>query len=67
MRSKSIHVVPHPDGWATRFERAATISQKFVDKQDALAWAYWYAKANDAEVVVHNANAPPRPTGILQV
>lgn len=61
VQARRIHVVPHPDGWATRFAGAPRISQTFRRRRDALAWAQGYAEAHDAEVTVHRAVdiAPP--------
>ena len=66
MRARAIHVVPHPEGWAARFEGAARISQTFDHKRDALGWAMGYAEASNAEVVVHGASPILRLTRFLE-
>jgi hypothetical protein len=66
MLTKAIHVVPHPDGWAARFDGAAKVTQTFDHKRDALGWALGYAEASNAEVVVHGASPILRLTRFLE-
>jgi Uncharacterized protein conserved in bacteria (DUF2188) len=66
MQARSIHVVPHPDGWAAHFDGTANVSQTFDHKRDAVGWALGYAEASNAEVVVHRANPIVRLTRFLE-
>jgi Uncharacterized protein conserved in bacteria (DUF2188) len=66
MLAKAIHVVPHPNGWATRFDGAATVTQTFDHKRDALGWALGYAEASNAAVVVHGASPILRLSRFLE-
>jgi hypothetical protein len=65
MRNVTLHVVPHPEGWATRFAGAPSVSQTFRYKEDALAWAEGYAEANGAKVVLHGASPIAAATSFL--
>jgi hypothetical protein len=66
MLTKAIHVVPHPDGWAARFDDAPKVTQTFDHKRDALGWALGYAEASNAAVVVHGASPILRLTRFLE-
>jgi uncharacterized protein YdaT len=50
---KDIHVVPHPDGWATRKEGADRAGGIHDTKNEALEHAKEQAKRERVEVVIH--------------
>jgi uncharacterized protein YdaT len=47
------HVVPHPDGWAVKGEKAQRATELFDRKSDAVQRAREIAQNQKTELVVH--------------
>lgn len=60
MAKKDIHVVPHPEGWATRKEGAGRAGSVEPTQRAAIERAREQAKRERAEVVIH------RPDGTIR-
>jgi hypothetical protein len=54
MAKKSIHVVPHPEGWATRREGATRVGRVTQTKDEALLLGRQQAQRNRTELVIHD-------------
>lgn len=53
MTKKDIHVVPHPDGWATKKEGADRAGHVTSTQQQAIEKAQEQARRENVEVVIH--------------
>jgi uncharacterized protein YdaT len=53
MTKRDIHVVPHPDGWATKKEGGERAGSVHDTKSEALDQARDQAKREHVEVVIH--------------
>lgn len=53
MSKKDIHVVPHPEGWATKKEGAEKAGRVFETKQEAMEQGREQAKRENVELVPH--------------
>lgn len=56
MPKKDIHVVPHPDGWATKKEGARRSGGVYGTKAEALNAGRQQARREGVELVTHNKN-----------
>ncbi len=50
---KDIHVVPHPDGWATKKEGASRVGSLHNTQKEAIERAKGQAIREKSEVVIH--------------
>jgi len=53
MKKKDIHVVPHPDGWATKKEGASRAGSLHNTQKEAIDRAKEQAIREKTEVVIH--------------
>lgn len=60
MTKKDIHVVPHPDGWATQKEGASRAGAVTRTQQEAIERAVGQAKREHVEVVIHRKDGTIR-------
>ena len=60
MSKKNVHVVPHPDGWATRTEGASRVGRVVGTQGEAIERAREQAQREKVEVVIH------RPDGRIR-
>jgi uncharacterized protein YdaT len=60
MTKKDVHVVPHPEGWATQTEGASKAGAVFDTQAEAIARARSQAKRQDVEVVIHRKDGTIR-------
>jgi uncharacterized protein YdaT len=60
MTKKDIHVVPHPDGWATRKEGAQRAGVVADTQREAIERAREQAKREKVEVVIHKKDGTVR-------
>ncbi|MBZ0261805.1 MAG: DUF2188 domain-containing protein [Hyphomicrobiales bacterium] len=51
---RDIHVVPHPEGWATKKESSERAGGVFDTKQEALNRGRDQAKREGVELVIHD-------------
>lgn len=56
MSKKDVHVVPHPEGWATKKEGNTRAGSVHDTKAEALVQAREQAKRERVEVVIHGQN-----------
>lgn len=59
-KKKDIHVVPHPEGWATKKEGAARAGKVTTTQKEAIDAAREQAKRERSEVVIHRKNGKIR-------
>lgn len=59
-KKRDIHVVPHPDGWATRKENADRVGVITNTQGEAIERAREQARREHVEVVIH------RPDGRIR-
>lgn len=52
--SDDIHVVPHPEGWATKKEGASRAGGVYPTKEKAVDAGRRQAKRENVELVIHN-------------
>lgn len=52
-KKKDIHVVPHPEGWATKTEGASKAGRVFQTKAEAMEQGREQAKREGVELVPH--------------
>ena len=57
---KDIHVVPHPDGWATKKEGSGRAGVVTDTQQQAIDRAREQAKRDHVEVVIHKKDGTIR-------
>jgi hypothetical protein len=50
---RDIHVVPHPEGWATRTEGAERAGRVYDTKNEALEHGRDQARREQVELVIH--------------
>ena len=55
-RSKVIHIVPHPNGWAGRREHGDRASVVAPTKEQAIREAREIARREDGRIVIHREN-----------
>ena len=55
-KKRDIHVVPHPDGWATKKEGAQKAGAVTETQKQAIDKARQQAKNEGVEVVIHRAD-----------
>lgn len=60
MTKKDIHVVPHPDGWATKREGASRAGIVTDTQAQAIERAREQAKRQQVEVVIHRKDGTIR-------
>lgn len=60
MTKRDIHVVPHPDGWATQKEGAGRAGVVVDTQKEAIERARDQARREQVEVVIH------RPDGTIR-
>jgi hypothetical protein len=53
MSKRSVHVVPHKDGWAWRRQGNQRVSRVHATKQEAVRDARMAAKSWQVELVIH--------------
>ena len=53
MTKRDIHVIPHPEGWATKKEGTERVGSVHDTKSEALEQAREQAKRERVEVVIH--------------
>lgn len=59
-KKKDIHVVPHPDGWATKKEGAQRARKVTRTQKAAIDTARDQARRERTEVVIHRKNGQIR-------
>lgn len=59
-KKKDIHVVPHPEGWATKKEGAARAGKVTTTQKEAIDAAREQAKRERSDVVIHRKNGKIR-------
>lgn len=59
-KKRDIHVVPHPDGWATRKEKSERAGAVTGTQGEAIERAREQARRENVEVVIH------RPDGKIR-
>lgn len=47
----NLHVVPHPEGWASRRENSERVSKTFETQREAIEWS---KRQSPSEVLIHN-------------
>lgn len=57
---KDVHVVPHPDGWATKTEGAGRAGGVYDTQREAISHAREQAQRTRVEVVIHRENGQIR-------
>ena len=57
---KDIHVVPHPDGWATKKEGAAKAGSVSKTQKEAINQGMKQAKREKVELVIHRKDGTIR-------
>ena len=60
MAKKDIHVVPHPDGWATKREGASRAGVVTDTQAQAIERAREQARCQQVEVVIHRKDGTIR-------
>ena len=60
MAKKDIHVVPHPDGWATKREGASRAGVVTDTQAQAIERAREQARRQQVEVVIHRKDGTIR-------
>lgn len=60
MSKKDIHVVPHPEGWATRKEGAGRAGVVVDTQKEAIERARDQARREQVEVVIHRRDGTIR-------
>lgn len=60
MTKKDVHVVPHPDGWATKTEGASRAGRVVDTQREAIERAQEQAKRQNVEVVIHRKDGSIR-------
>ena len=60
MSKKDVHVVPHPEGWATRTEGASRVGGIYDTQREVIDHARDTAIRRHSEVVIH------RPDGRIR-
>ena len=60
MTKKDVHVVPHPDGWATQKEGASRAGVVVDTQREAIERAREQAQREKAEVVIHRKDGSIR-------
>ncbi len=55
-KTKSIHVIPHNDGWAIREEGAHRVKSVHYTQRDAIDAARKIARGEEGEVLIHARN-----------
>jgi uncharacterized protein YdaT len=60
MTKKDVHVVPHPDGWATKTEGATRAGGVFDTQAQAIERAREQAQRRQVEVVIHRKDGTIR-------
>jgi uncharacterized protein YdaT len=53
---RDVHVVPHPDGWATRKEGSERAGGVYDTQREAIDRARDQARREHVEVVIHRPN-----------
>lgn len=59
-KKKDVHVVPHPQGWATKKEGASRAGSVQPTQQKAIDKARGQAKRENVEVVIHRKDGKIR-------
>ena len=60
MTKKDVHVVPHPDGWATKTEGASRAGVVVDTQRQAIERAREQAQRQGVEVVIHRKDGTIR-------
>lgn len=60
MKQKSIHVVPHSDGWAVRSSGASKPANVLPTQQAAISLGTTRAKATSTELFIHGRDGKIR-------
>lgn len=60
MTKKEVHVVPHPDGWATESEGASRAGVVVDTQREAIERAREQAQRQGVEVVIHRKDGTIR-------
>lgn len=59
-KKKDVHVVPHPEGWATKREGASRAGAVVSTQKEAIERARDTAKREKVEVVIHGKDGKVR-------